>query len=297
MYKIIGADQKEYGPVSSEQLRQWIAEGRVNAQTKVQVGSEWKPVAEVPEFADALSRRSGPRLSSQPQAPAYVMAPAPVKTSGMAITSLVLGILGFFSCGLTALFGLVFGFIAMAHIKKSEGQLGGWGLALAGTIVSAASMLLLILFLPALVLPALAQAKDRAQAARCVLNVKDLYLGTQFYASQHNGHLPSGANWCDAIKSHVPTDSDYHCPRTELSQRCGYAFNEKLAGKDLERVPGETVLFFEADAGWNASGGRELMISSPRHRAHRRPVYIIGFADGSVEEVDASRLDTLRWDP
>ena len=36
MYKIIGADLKEYGPVSVEQLRQWISEGRVNAQTKVQ---------------------------------------------------------------------------------------------------------------------------------------------------------------------------------------------------------------------------------------------------------------------
>ena len=35
MYKIIGADQKEYGPVTAEQLRQWIAEGRVNGQTSV----------------------------------------------------------------------------------------------------------------------------------------------------------------------------------------------------------------------------------------------------------------------
>ena len=35
MYKIIGADQKEYGPVSAEQLRLWIAEGRVNGQTSV----------------------------------------------------------------------------------------------------------------------------------------------------------------------------------------------------------------------------------------------------------------------
>ena len=37
MYEIIGADGKEYGPISFEQIRQWIAEGRVNAQTRVQV--------------------------------------------------------------------------------------------------------------------------------------------------------------------------------------------------------------------------------------------------------------------
>jgi len=36
MYKIIGSDQKQYGPVSENDLRQWIAQGRVNAQTLIQ---------------------------------------------------------------------------------------------------------------------------------------------------------------------------------------------------------------------------------------------------------------------
>jgi uncharacterized membrane protein len=56
MYKIIGADQKEYGPVSAEQLRAWIAEGRVNGQTSVwsEGAAEWKPLAAFPEFADYL---------------------------------------------------------------------------------------------------------------------------------------------------------------------------------------------------------------------------------------------------
>jgi hypothetical protein len=50
MYKIIGADLKEYGPVSAEQLRQWMAEGRVNGQTKVQAAdaTEWKAMADLP---------------------------------------------------------------------------------------------------------------------------------------------------------------------------------------------------------------------------------------------------------
>ena len=33
MYRIIGGDGREYGPISLDQMRQWIAEGRVNAQT------------------------------------------------------------------------------------------------------------------------------------------------------------------------------------------------------------------------------------------------------------------------
>jgi hypothetical protein len=61
MYKIIGADGQEYGPVANDQLRQWIAEGRANATTKIQPGgtTEWKALAEFPEFGDALRIASG----------------------------------------------------------------------------------------------------------------------------------------------------------------------------------------------------------------------------------------------
>ena len=53
MFKIIGADGKQYGPVSADQLRQWITEGRVNAQTLVQPegSTDWKPLGQFPELA------------------------------------------------------------------------------------------------------------------------------------------------------------------------------------------------------------------------------------------------------
>jgi hypothetical protein len=56
MYKIIGADQKEYGPVSVEQLRQWISEGRVNGQTmaRPEGETEWKPLSAFADFAELL---------------------------------------------------------------------------------------------------------------------------------------------------------------------------------------------------------------------------------------------------
>ncbi|MEI6085097.1 MAG: DUF4339 domain-containing protein [Verrucomicrobiota bacterium] len=52
MYKIIGADGNEYGPVTVEQLRGWIAESRVNAQTRVQIdgATEWTTIGDLPEF-------------------------------------------------------------------------------------------------------------------------------------------------------------------------------------------------------------------------------------------------------
>ena len=53
MYKIIGADQKQYGPVSAEEMGKWIAEGRVNAQTLIQAEgqTDWRVLSTYPEFA------------------------------------------------------------------------------------------------------------------------------------------------------------------------------------------------------------------------------------------------------
>ena len=61
-YKIIGSDLMEYGPASAEQIRQWITEGRVNSETRLRAegGGEWKPLAEVPEFAAALLSAATP---------------------------------------------------------------------------------------------------------------------------------------------------------------------------------------------------------------------------------------------
>lgn len=56
MYKIIGGDGNEYGPVDLEQIRQWIQDGRAGAHTKVQAegATEWKTLAEIPELAQLL---------------------------------------------------------------------------------------------------------------------------------------------------------------------------------------------------------------------------------------------------
>lgn len=56
MYRIIGGDGKEYGPISVDQVQQWIREGRANAQTRARAedGVEWKALGEFPEFAAAV---------------------------------------------------------------------------------------------------------------------------------------------------------------------------------------------------------------------------------------------------
>src|SRR5947207_4201053 len=59
MYKIIGTDQKEYGPVTTDQINTWILEGRANGQTLAQAqgSSEWKALLSYPEFASVLAAK------------------------------------------------------------------------------------------------------------------------------------------------------------------------------------------------------------------------------------------------
>jgi hypothetical protein len=57
MFKILGNDGKEYGPVSVEQIQQWLREGRAGATTRAQrEGSgEWGTLGTMPEFAALLA--------------------------------------------------------------------------------------------------------------------------------------------------------------------------------------------------------------------------------------------------
>ena len=67
-----------------------------------------------------------------------------VKTSGMAIAALVLGILGFCTFGITAIPALIFGIISLVIIEKSGGRITGRGFAIAGIVTPVFGLLSLI---------------------------------------------------------------------------------------------------------------------------------------------------------
>ena len=74
MFKIIGGDGNQYGPVTVDQILDWITSGRANAQTMAQRDgeSDWKPLSQFAEFADAFgTRASQPPPPSAPAAPLF----------------------------------------------------------------------------------------------------------------------------------------------------------------------------------------------------------------------------------
>ena len=156
-------------------------------------------------------------------------------------------------------------------------------------------LLLLTLMTAAVVLPKLGTATQKAARIRCLNNVKQLDLGLIMYATDNNEVLPAGTNWCDALKPYITAEQTFLCGKGKPGQKCHYALNAKLAGHSLKDIqsPAQTVLIFEADAGWNAAGGVELFPTKPRHA----PAYGVGFVDGHAELVPAANLEKLRWEP
>jgi hypothetical protein len=70
-YTIIGGDQKQYGSVTADDLRKWIADGRLNAQSlaKEESDTEFRPLSAFPEFAAALAAQTAAFGAPPPFAP------------------------------------------------------------------------------------------------------------------------------------------------------------------------------------------------------------------------------------
>ena len=135
MYKIIGADGQQYGPVSSDQLRRWMAENRVRAETLVQAEGtvDWKPLSSFAEFADTCFTpppMTPPARSCPPPNPrASNKIPAGicgVLLGGFGVHKFILGyttegiiqlVLGVISCGLTSIISIIEGII---YLTKSD---------------------------------------------------------------------------------------------------------------------------------------------------------------------------------
>jgi GYF domain 2 len=72
MFTIIGGDGKEYGPVTADQVRAWLAGGRANLETKVKAAGsdEWKRVADIPEITGSGSAPGSAAAAALAQLPA-----------------------------------------------------------------------------------------------------------------------------------------------------------------------------------------------------------------------------------
>jgi hypothetical protein len=299
MYKILGIDNKEYGPVPAEIVRRWIREGRADARTRVQSvdSSVWKSLADCPEFAADLPVRRGPPPlppsgTPAPTTPAAVPLTR-VPTSGLAVASFVLAVLAPLSVGITAPIALALGIAALVRISRRRGHLKGRGLALGGVIISA----LALIILSAVVLVAVVEhSRPRRWAqpvtSNCPNNLYQLHQAVRKYVNDHSDHYPASTNWSDALLNYLPSTDPFRCPIAPPGHLAHFAYNVRLSGREESSVNPRTVVLFEFSGGWNVSGGPELLTGGSRHGTHH-----VCLADGSIQMVPDRGLAELRWDP
>ncbi len=217
------------------------------------------------------------------------------KTSGLAVASLILGIFGFCTFGLTGIIGLILGIVGLCVITQSAGRLKGNGLAIAGIVISTVSLImLLIAFLIAILTPALSHAKHQARSAVSVNYTRQLCLATQLYCQDNDDKFPSPDNWPELLSNYIKDEKILNSP-FDYHARRACAMNDRLNGRKLTDIKNhaQTVLIFEAKFGSPPAGGPDLLPEVPRGKNG----YVIGFVDSHIEFVQQERVDDLIWTP
>lgn len=130
-----GSPAGQSGPVDERQLREMIAAGQLAPETLVWRDGmkDWARVDALPELSSMPVASYGP---PQPGGyPAYY--PVAPPTSGLAIASMVCGILAIVTCYIHAIFGIpavICGHMALSAIRQAPLPMAGRGMAIAGLV-------------------------------------------------------------------------------------------------------------------------------------------------------------------
>ncbi len=269
----------------------------------------------------------GPAANEMPQPPAvpavqaalpppHIPAPAaqPVftgaATSGTAIASFVCGILGFFCVGITSLPAIICGHIALGKINRSNGMIGGKGMAIAGLVMGYMLGLLFILaMLAGLALPAFTSVQEKSKIVQASSNARQIIIGLRMYAADNNGMYPdsdkaeppqtSNAAFRLLIKGqHIQDERVFTAPGSPFKgdDNIGEApeYKEALeAGENhwamtqglSDSAPGNLPLIFENPnaSTWPPTWSADANGNPMPGRAWRSGKIIIGMNDASVE--------------
>jgi len=171
---------QQAGPFALEDVRAQLAAGTIQPTDMAwyQGAPEWRPIHAIPEIVS----------DTPPPVPGYVPPAAGMpQTSGLAITSMVLGILSFLTVGLTAIPAVICGHISRASIKKSAGALAGDGFALAGLILGYLGFAVIGgAVLAGIAVPVMMNQRTAAERALAISNAKQIGLALFAFEQEYN---------------------------------------------------------------------------------------------------------------
>jgi hypothetical protein len=146
-----GRADQQFGPIDEFTLRGKIASGEVPGDSLVWRDgmSDWQPLASVAELQGPAPQGiyAPPATNPAYQGGGYPYAPPP--TCGLAIASLVCGIVSVLMCYFGALAGIpavICGHMALSRIAAAQNAMGGRGMAIAGLVTGYIGLGITVLF-------------------------------------------------------------------------------------------------------------------------------------------------------
>lgn len=133
-----GENGEQQGPFDDASIRQAISDGKLTPYTMVwrEGMPGWLPLLQVPELSGG--GMVSDQMANVPPQHAAPYGTMPGATSGLAIASMVCGIVGIFFCYLAGLLGVpavICGHMALNRITQSPFPIGGRGMAISGLIL------------------------------------------------------------------------------------------------------------------------------------------------------------------
>ncbi len=175
--------QQQLGQYSLEQVKEKLANGEFQS---TDLGwhdglTTWQPLSSLLAVA----------TGSPPPVP---------RPSGLAIASLVLGILGLISCMFGVVFALpalVLGIVALVKINKTGGLLQGRALALAGLIMGGV-VLVMMPMMAALAIPGFVKARKQSQGRRVLNDARQMDAAIDQWALERGKYNGNAINTTEA---------------------------------------------------------------------------------------------------
>ncbi|MCH8054331.1 MAG: DUF4190 domain-containing protein [Planctomycetes bacterium] len=194
------------------------------------------------------------------------------RRAGLAIASLVLGIVGFCTVGIAGIVGVILGIVALVKAANEPQVDRGRGFAIAGIVTGAVSLLMILPLMVAILLPSLSRARELAKRSVCGANLRSVEISLRTYVDDYAQEPPSLSALVDENRI---GPAMLKCPSADpvTGQAISYLW---VGGVDCTN--GENVVMYEPLQNHGGEGGNVL------------------FCDGHVEFVPQTEWEQVLGD-